>query len=63
MNTKTNRKKFIKIASAAIAGLSLSQANAFPLIDTKKRIIGANERVRMGFVGTGNRGTHLLRIL
>lgn len=61
MSIKTNRKKFLKMASATIAGLSLARANAFPLIDTKRTIIGSNERVRVGFIGVGNRGTQLLR--
>lgn len=61
MSIKTNRKKFLKMASATIAGLSLASANAFPLIDTKRTIIGSNERVRVGFIGVGNRGTQLLR--
>ncbi|OJU29449.1 MAG: oxidoreductase [Sphingobacteriales bacterium 41-5] len=60
MSTKTNRKKFLKMASATIAGLSLAKANAFPLIDAKRTIIGSNERIRVGFIGVGNRGTQLL---
>lgn len=62
MSAKTNRKNFIKTASLAVAGLSLTHSSAFPFVDTTKKIIGANDRVRMGFIGVGNRGSRLMAI-
>src|SRR2546421_10250331 len=46
---KINRRTFAATASA----LALSAASA-------KRLLGANERVRLGFIGVGNRGSQLL---
>ena len=59
MNNKS-RRDFIRKSSLAVAAISVGTA-AFPAIDTKKTIIGANDRVRMGFIGVGNRGTQLLQ--
>lgn len=59
MKDKSTRREFIKKTPLAVAGLSIA-TSGFPMIDTKKRIIGANERVRVGFIGVGNRGTQLL---
>ena len=55
---KTNRRQFLATGTAALAGLSLS-SNAFsaPLINPFK---GANEKIRVGFIGVGNRGSQLL---
>src|SRR5262249_48102137 len=39
--------------SAAASALALTAASA-------DRVLGANERVRLGFIGVGNRGTQLL---
>ncbi len=59
MKDKSTRREFIKKTPLAVAGLSIA-TSGFPMIDTKKRIIGANEKVRVGFIGVGNRGTQLL---
>src|SRR5262245_7526381 len=46
---KINRRTFTATASA----MALSAASA-------RRVLGANERVRLGFIGVGNRGSQLL---
>lgn len=53
----TSRRDFIKKSSLAAAGL---MRLGFPSIDVKRNILGANDRVRMGFIGVGNRGSQLL---
>ena len=47
--TKITRRTFTAAASA----LALTAASA-------RRVLGANERVRLGFIGVGNRGSQLL---
>lgn len=49
MTRKVNRRTFTATASA----LALSAASA-------RRVRGANEKVRLGFIGVGNRGAQLL---
>lgn len=61
MKNKTTRRDFLKNSTLALAGLSISQ-KGFPLVDIDKKIIGANDRVRTGFIGVGNRGTQLLHL-
>jgi predicted dehydrogenase len=55
---KTTRREFLKesTASAAAVTLGLSVAGA-PLV---RAVRGANEKIRVGFIGVGNRGTQLL---
>lgn len=55
MNT---RREFISKTSAAVAGVSVG-LNAFTSEKTS-RIFGANDKIRMGFIGIGNRGSQLL---
>ncbi len=66
MKKKTTRRDFLKKSSMAAAGLSITgvgiTSKGAPIIDTKQRIIGANDRVRVGFIGVGNRGTQLLHL-
>jgi predicted dehydrogenase len=54
----TTRRRFLQdsTASAAAVTLGLSAIGA-PLIGTAR---GANEKLRVGFIGVGNRGTQLL---
>lgn len=54
----TTRREFIKQSTVAAAGVSigLSQLKAA----SYKRVQGANDKIRMGFIGIGNRGTQLL---
>jgi predicted dehydrogenase len=61
MGKDTSRREFIKKSSMAVAGLSLAQS-AIPLVNTNRRIIGANDKIRVGFIGVGNRGTQLLNM-
>jgi predicted dehydrogenase len=55
---KTTRRSFLKetTASAAAVTLGLEIAGA-PAVRSAR---GANERIRVGFIGVGNRGTQLL---
>ncbi|WP_071597074.1 Gfo/Idh/MocA family protein [Niabella aurantiaca] len=66
MAVQPTRRNFIKRSSLALAGLTVSgmgtTTSAAPLIDSGRRIIGANDRVRTGFIGVGNRGTQLLHL-
>jgi predicted dehydrogenase len=54
----TTRRAFISKTGVLTAGLTLgvNQISALGY----KRIIGANEKIRVGFIGVGNRGTQLL---
>jgi predicted dehydrogenase len=55
----TNRRDFIKKSAIAASGLSLGINN---LSLKGSRLTGANDKIRMGFIGVGNRGTQLLRL-
>ena len=56
---KTTRRKFLKKSTTTAAGISLAvQAFAAPTI---RPVMGANDKIRMGFIGVGNRGWKLLR--
>ena len=50
MTTKISRRTFTQ-ATAAALGLTAASA---------KRVLGANDRIRLGFIGVGNRGSQLL---
>lgn len=55
----TTRRRFLKDSATTAAGITLSlHTVGGPLI---RSALGANERVRVGFIGVGNRGTQLLR--
>jgi predicted dehydrogenase len=53
MNSKINRRTFAKSAAAASTLAALHAAGV-------SSVLGANERVRLGFIGVGNRGDQLL---
>jgi predicted dehydrogenase len=58
-SNKSNRRDFIAKSTLAATGLSLglnSFSNAAP------HFLGANDKIRVGFIGVGNRGTQLLRL-
>jgi predicted dehydrogenase len=57
---KNTRREFITKSTAAVAGVSVG-LNAFSSKQTS-RIFGANDKVRVGFVGVGNRGSQLLQL-
>jgi predicted dehydrogenase len=50
--TNVTRRQFGKTAAAASVGAAVSASSA--------RILGANDRVRLGFIGVGNRGDQVL---
>ena len=54
------RRDFIKKTAIAAAGISIG--SGFPILDVKGTIRGANDRIRMGAIGVGNRGEQLLEI-
>jgi len=60
MNKKESRRSFIAKTTVAAAGVSMG----IPAISSASasRIIGANDKIRMGFIGIGNRGSQLLRM-
>lgn len=66
MEDKTTRRGFLKKSSLAVAGMTVAgianNAAAAPLVDSKKRVLGANDKIRVGFIGVGNRGTQLLHL-
>ncbi len=55
-----NRRRFIIQTGVATGGIVLG-ANAMTAA-THNRITGANEKIRMGFIGVGNRGSQLLNL-
>ncbi|GAH60401.1 unnamed protein product, partial [marine sediment metagenome] len=63
---KTTRRGFLKnstVAAASVAlGLNATAPRGVPFGSTPRiqSALGANERIRVGFIGVGNRGTQLL---
>ena len=55
-----SRRDFIKKTAIAAAGITIGAG--FPVIDVKGTVRGANDRIRMGAIGVGNRGSQLLEI-
>ena len=55
----SNRRDFIKKSAIAATGISVG-LNSLSLKGS--HLAGANERIRMGFIGVGNRGSQLLRL-
>src|SRR5690554_5593666 len=55
---KTTRRDFLSKTGLAAAGLTLGAQS----ISAKSygRIMGSNEKIRMGFIGVGNRGTQVM---
>ena len=51
MTRKTTRRSITKAGAAATLGLTAAQAS---------RALGANDRIRLGFIGVANRGGHLM---
>jgi predicted dehydrogenase len=56
----TSRREFLSTTAIAAAGITLG-ARSLSALDYR-RIPGAGERIRMGFIGLGNRGSQLLRL-
>jgi predicted dehydrogenase len=68
IDTEFTRRDFIKATGVTTAGLVANSMiedakAAAPAIDTKGRILGANDRIRYGFVGVGGMGSGHLRII
>lgn len=55
---KTTRREFLRHSTAATAGMTLG-LNLIGATDMRSAR-GANEKIRVGFIGVGNRGTQLL---
>jgi predicted dehydrogenase len=55
----SNRRDFIKKSAIAATGISVG-LNSLSLKGS--HLAGANDRIRMGFIGVGNRGSQLLRL-
>jgi len=63
MTTKTNlksRRAFIAQTGIITTGISIGVNSVSAA--SYNRIIGSNDKVRMGFIGVGNRGSQLLKI-
>ncbi len=56
-NTDFNRRNFI--VGAAGAGIA---ARAFARTSVQGRVIGANDKINVGVIGVGGRGTHVARV-
>jgi len=56
MAEKFTRRSFQRSAAFAAAGFAAAPLTAA----SYSRVIGANDRIRLGFIGVGNRGTQLL---
>lgn len=57
-NKNSNRREFIKTTATVAAGVGLaSNVLASPIIQPAW---GANDKIRVGFIGVGNRGSQLL---
>ena len=54
----SDRRKFIKQSALSTAGLAMS-TRVFSAPYSQK-VIGSNDRIRIGFIGLGNRGSQLL---
>ena len=54
MDTRISRRKFLEAGSVTTAGIALATGNS------KKSYASDNKKVRIGIVGTGNRGCSLL---
>jgi predicted dehydrogenase len=54
-----NRRTFLKTSAATSLGLAAG-LNAYGLPEST--VLGANDKIRMGFIGVGNRGSQLMNI-
>ncbi len=64
-NPKLTRKDFLKTSALGIIGTSAAAkiAGDKPYTDIfPGRVLGANDRIQMGFIGIGNRGTLLMNL-
>lgn len=59
-HNKTSRRTFLSQTGLLAAGVALGASSASAT--SYSRIIGANEKIRVGFIGIGNRGSQLLNL-
>ena len=52
-----SRRSFVATAAAAAAGISLQPASSYA------RILGANDRLRVGLIGAGDRGRYVMDLM
>lgn len=57
-NKMTNRRTFITQTGTVAAGITLGAGSASA--KSYSRIMGSNEKIRVGFIGVGNRGTQVM---
>ena len=57
---ETTRREFIAKTGIVTAGVTLGVSSLSAA--SYKRVIGANDKIRMGFIGIGNRGSQLLNL-
>jgi predicted dehydrogenase len=58
--TKKNRREFIAKSTLTFSGISVG-LNALGSLE-QSSVIGANDKISMGFIGIGNRGSQLLEL-
>jgi len=59
-SNKSTRREFIEKAGIVTAGVSLGVTSLSAT--SYSRVMGANDKIRMGFIGIGNRGSQLLKL-
>ena len=60
MKNKSTRREFISKAAVSTIGISVGLQAL--VSGATNRVFGANDRIRMGFIGIGNRGSQLMNI-
>ena len=68
MNNRYGRRDFLKLGAGAGAAFAVSDITAsvgvnLPKVDPERTKTAPNNPVRIGFVGVGGRGTHLINLL
>lgn len=61
MRDKTDRRSFMRDTAMVAAGMGMG-GQIFGSARSSGRVLGSNDRIRMGFIGVGNRGSQLLRL-
>ncbi len=56
----TTRREFIKSAALASAGIAVGGITTRTSAASYSRIVGANEKVNLAFIGIGNRGWEIM---
>ncbi|MGK7395271.1 MAG: Gfo/Idh/MocA family protein [Candidatus Cyclobacteriaceae bacterium M3_2C_046] len=58
-NDKTTRRKFLAQSAVAASGITLGLNSVAQPVSAN--VLGANDKIRVGFIGVGNRGSQLLQ--